>query len=431
MGLPSKRPDVFPSLLARLLAASLLAALAASPAPSSAAEEVWVPTWTASPQPVWDGTFFANPSIPPSLRNQTVRQYARVSVGSGRIRVVLSNEYGKAPVTLGAVHVAMGAAHGAIVPGTDKALTFGGSPSVTIPPGAPAVSDSVDFKLPALGKVAVSFFVPEVAAASTWHNDAQETTYLSADGNFVGEARFDAAQKANSRIYLTKILAQAAPGTRAVVLFGDSITDGDGSTPNADRRWPDVLAERLQKAGARVAVANQGISGCRVLRDRMGDNALARLDRDVLAQEHADTVVLMMGINDVGWPGTILVRKGEAAPTAEEIIAGYQQIVARAHAHGFKILGATLTPFEDAFHNWMPLYGFNSPEKEAKREALNRWIRTSGAFDGVIDFDALTRDPANPKHLKAEFDSGDHLHPNDAGYKAMAESIDLKLLGVM
>jgi len=418
---------------ARLFAAALLAALAFSVSPAAAApaaQEVWVPTWTASPQPVWDGTFFANPSIPPSLRNQTVRQYARVSVGGSKVRVVLSNEYGKAPVTLGAVHLAMGAADGAIVPGTDKALTFGGSPSVTIPPGAPAVSDPVDFKLPALSKVAVSFFVPEVAAASTWHNDGRETTYLSSDGNFVGETTFNAAQKANSRIYLTKLLALAAPGTRTVVLFGDSITDGDGSTPSADHRWPDYLAERLQKAGAKVAVANQGISGCRVLRDRMGDNALARMDRDVLAQERADTVVLMMGINDVGWPGTILVPRGEAAPTPEEIIAGYQQIIARAHSHGMKIYGATLTPFDDAFHNWMPLYGFNSPEKEAKREALNRWIRTSGAFDGVIDFDAVTRDPANPKHIKADFDSGDHLHPNDAGYKAMAESIDLKLLGV-
>jgi lysophospholipase L1-like esterase len=428
MRFPPSRSNPF----ARLLALALLCALAGAAVPAAAAPEAeaWVPTWTASPQPVWDGTFFANPSIPPSLRNLTVRQYARVSVGGSKVRVVLSNEYGKAPVTLGAVHLAMGAADGAIVPGTDKALTFGGSPSVTLPPGAPVMSDPVDFKLPALGRVAVSFFVPEVAAASTWHNDAKETTYLSGDGNFVGETSFTAAQKANSRIYLTRILALAAPGTRTLVLLGDSITDGDGSTANADHRWPDYLAERLQKAGAKVAVANQGISGCRVLRDRMGDNALARLDRDVLAQERADAVVLMMGINDVGWPGTILVPKGEAAPTPEEIIAGYQQIIARAHAKGLRIYGATLTPFEDAFHNWLPLYGFNSPEKEQKREALNKWIRTSGAFDGVIDFDAVARDPANPKHIRADFDSGDHLHPNDAGYKAMADSIDLKLLGV-
>jgi lysophospholipase L1-like esterase len=419
------------SFLARFISLlGLLSLLGGAPTLVRAADDVWVATWTASPQPVWDGTFFANPSIPPSLRNQTIRQTARVSVGGGKVRVVLSNEFGRAPVLIGAAQIAMAAEEGAIVAGSGKALTFGGKPSITIPPGAPVVSDAVDFKVPALGKVAVSFYVPEVAAASTWHNDARSTMYLSGDGDFTGETTFKPAQTANSRIYLTKILVQAAPGTRAVVMFGDSITDGDGSTPNADRRWPDVLAERLQKAGAKVAVLNQGISGCRVLRDTMGVNALARFDRDVLGQPRADTVVLMMGINDVGWPGTILVQKGEPAPTAEEIIAGYQQIVARAHAAGLKILGATLTPFDDAFHNWMPLYGFNSPEKEVKREALNKWIRTSGAFDGVIDFDAVVRDPANPKHIKAEFDSGDHLHPNDAGYKAMAEAIELKLLGV-
>lgn len=410
--------------------AVVAAALACLPARPAAAEDAWVATWTASPQPVWDSTFFAAPSIPPALRNQTVRQYARVSLGGGRVRVVLSNEYGKTPITIGAVHVAMGAGDGAIVPGTDRALTFGGAASVTIPPGAPAVSDPVDFALPALGKLAVSFHVPGVAPASTWHNDARETMYLSGDGDFTAAPSFQAAQKANARIYLTKVLVPASAGTRAIVLFGDSITDGDGSTPNADRRWPDFLAARLMKARAKVAVLNQGISGCRVLRDRMGDNALARLDRDVLSQPNVDTVVLMMGINDVGWPGTILVAPGEPAPTPEEIIAGYDQIIARARARGLRVLGATLTPFEDAFESWKPLYGFHDPAKDAKREAVNRWIRTSGKFDGVIDFDALVRNPANPKRLKPELDSGDHLHLNDAGYEAMANAVDLKLLGV-
>ena len=211
--------------------------------------------------------------------------------------------------------------------------------------------------------------------------------------------------------------------------FGDSITDGAASTPDANHRWPDFLAERLVKADPRVAVVNEGISGARVLRDRMGDNALARFDRDVLSQPRADTVVLMMGINDIGWPDTILVPKGEPAPSAEDIIAGYKQLIARAHEHGMTIVGATLTPFEDTFHG-NPLYGYYNEEKEAKREAVNQWIRTSGAFDGVIDFDAATRDPNNPKHISAEFDSGDHLHPQDVGYKAMADSIDLELLGV-
>jgi lysophospholipase L1-like esterase len=410
--------------------AALLAAIAFLPSRPSAAEESWVPTWTASPQPVWDRTFFAAPSIPPALRNQTVRQYARVSLGGNRVRVVLSNEYGEAPIVLGSVHVAMAAAGGAIAPGSDKALTFGGASSVTIPPGAPVLSDPVDLAVPALGKIAVSFYVPGVAPASTWHNDARETMYLSGDGDFVSAQSFQAAQTPNARIYLTKVLVPAAPGTRAVVVFGDSITDGDGSTPNTDRRWPDFLAARLIKAKAKLAVLNQGISGDRVLRDRMGDSALARFDRDVLGQPHADTVVVMMGINDIGWPGTILVPPGEPAPTPEEIIAGYKQLVARARAHGLRVIGATLTPFEDAFETWKPLYGFHDPDKDAKREAVNRWIRTGGAFDAVIDFDALVRNPSNPKRLKPELDSGDHLHLNDAGYEAMANAVDLKLLGV-
>jgi lysophospholipase L1-like esterase len=224
-------------------------------------------------------------------------------------------------------------------------------------------------------------------------------------------------------------MVDAKPGARSVVLFGDLITDGDSSTPNENNRWPDVLAERIVAAGANVSVLNEGISGARVLRDRMGKNALARFDRDVLSHPYADTVVVMMGINDIGWPDSPLVPAGEPAPSAEDIIAGYEQLIARAHAHGFTIIGATLTPFEDTFAGG-PLADYYNTEKEAKRAAVNDWIRNGGGFDAVIDFDALAADPANPEHIKAEFDSGDHLHPNDAGYEAMANAVDLELLGI-
>jgi lysophospholipase L1-like esterase len=409
---------------------ALMAGLVASPAQAQRADVGdWIDTWSASPQPVWEPDFFAPVGIPRSLRNQTLRQIARVSLGGDRVRVEFSNEYGEHPLVIGAAHVALAGERGAIVPGSDRALTFGGHPSITVPPGAPILSDPVDLAVEPLGSVAVSLFLPEITPTTTWHNDARQTAYISGEGDFTAAASFEPAQTIQSRIFLSGIMADAAPDARVVVLFGDSITDGDGSTPDANHRWPDFLAERLNQAGAKVAVLNEGISGARVLRDRMGDNALARFDRDVLSHPRADTVVLMMGINDIGWPGTILVPKGEPAPSAEDIIDGYEQLIARAHAHGVRIIGATLTPFEDTFHGH-PLFGYYDEAKEAKRQAVNQWIRTSGAFDGVIDFDAVARDPANPKHIRAEYDKGDHLHPNDAGYEAMADSVDLELLGV-
>ena len=405
----------------------ILAALAELPAQAQRPDAgPWIDTWSASPQPVWEPDFFAPVAIPRSLRNQTIRQVARVSLGGNRVRIELSNEYGKQPLVIGAAHIALAGEKGAILAGSDRALTFAGSPSTTVPPGAPIVSDPVDLAMAPLGSVSVSLFLPEITPTTTWHNDAVQTAYISGEGDFTGATDFKPAQTILSRIFLSRIMIDAAPDARAVVTFGDSITDGNNSTPDANRRWPDVLAERLNKAGIKIAVVNEGISGARVLRNRMGDNALARFDRDVLSHPRADTLVLMMGINDIGWPDTILVPKGEPAPSAEDVIAGYEQLIARAHGHGMRIIGATLTPFEDTFHG-SPLYGYYTDAKEAKREAINTWIRSSGAFDGVIDFDAVTRDPANPKHIRAEYDSGDHLHPNDAGYKAMANSINLDL----
>lgn len=412
------------------LAAALVAALSpraqAQPADAGGA---WIGTWSASPQPVWEPDFFSPVAIPRTLRDQTVRQVARVSLGGNRVRVEFSNEYGEQPLVIGAAHVALAGEGVATQPGSDRALTFGGQPSVTVPPGAPVLSDPVDLAVPALGSLAVSLYLPEVAAATTWHNEGVQTAHVSGPGNFAAATSFAPAQTTLSRLFLSGIMVDAPPDARAVVAFGDSITDGATSTPDANRRWPDVLAERLAAAGAKVAVLNEGISGARVLRDRMGDNALARFGRDVLEHPRADTVVVMMGINDIGWPGTILVPEGEPAPTAEEVIAGYEQLIARARAEGMRIIGATLTPFEDTFEG-QPLEGYYTEEKEAKRQAVNEWIRTSGAFDGVLDFDAVLRDQGNARRIRAEYDSGDHLHPGDAGLRAMAESVDLKLLGV-
>jgi lysophospholipase L1-like esterase len=387
----------------------------------------WIETWTASPQPGWSAAFFAPMNIPRSLRNQTVRQIATITLGGTRVRVVLSNEYGSDPLVIGAAHVAVAGQGGAIVAGSDRALTFGGQPTVTIPPGAPVISDPVDLKVEPLSEVAVSLFLPQITPLDTFHWEGVQTAYISPEGNFAGDTEMKKDSTIKSRLFLSGIMVDAPAGARAIVTFGDSITDGANSTPDANHRWPDFLARRLAEAGGTpVAVLNEGISGDRVLRDRMGVNALARFDRDVLSHPHADTVILMMGINDIGWPGCILAPN-EAEPTANDIIDGYKQLIARAHLHGMRIIGATLTPFEDTFKG-NPIEGYYNADKEKIREAVNDWIRHSGAFDGVIDFDLVARDPNRPLHILAKYDSGDHLHPQDDGYKAMADSIDLKML---
>jgi lysophospholipase L1-like esterase len=388
----------------------------------------WVGTWESSPQPIWGPDFIGGLKYPRNLWNQTVRQVARVSIGGPRLRVVLSNEYGDSPVTIGDAHVALADKGSAIVPDSDRPLTFGGRTTVTIPPGAPVLSDPVELSVAPLGTVAISLFLPDVTPVTTWHNDARQTAFLVA-GNKVGETDFKPDASVTARVFASQILVDAPAGARAIVTFGDSITDGDGSTVDAIHRWPDFLAARFVEAGgAPVGVLNAGISGAKLLKDRMGTNALARFDRDALSVPGVETVAVMIGINDIGWPGGIL-SPNDPAVSLDDLIAGYRQLIAQAHARNIRIIGVTLTPFEDTFKVVNPAldYYFN-PEKEKTRQAVNQWIRESKEFDGVIDFDAVARDPKRPSHIQADFDSGDHLHPNDAGYKVMADSIDLRLL---
>lgn len=386
-------------------------------------EARWIATWTASPQPLWDANFALPANVPDRLQDRTVRQIARVSLGGRRVRVRLSNEYGERALVVGAAHLALAGTGASIAPGSDRTLTFGGSASVTLPPGAPALSDPVDLPLPALGSLAVSLYLPQSTTPSTFHWDGRQTAYLGR-GDQSGRITLDVDATLTARPFLTAILVEAPADAGAIVAFGDSITDGAMATVDANRRWPDRLAERL--APRNLAVLNAGISGARVLRDKMGVNALARFDRDVLDQPRVRAIVVLMGINDLAWNGTIFAP-GDPPVPAEELIAGYRQLIARARTRGVRIVGATLTPFEGALQD-APMRGYFSAVKERERQRVNAWMRDSGEFDAVLDFDAVTRDRAHPARFLPAYDSGDHLHPGDAGYKAMADAIDPSIL---
>lgn len=414
-----------PNWRAACAAVALAAVVGLSPASQAADASNWIGSWAASAQPAWGPDFPVPLGLPANLWKQTIRQNARLSIGGSKVRIVLSNAYGSTPLTIGAAHIALAGEGGKIQDGSDHAVTFGGETSIVIPPGAPAISDPVDMSVAPLALVSVSLYLPDITPTSTIHWDGHETAYIAA-GNKTADVDFKADSKLTQRLILSEILVDAPANARAVVAFGDSITDGDGSTVDGNDRWPDRLAERFVAAGgAPVAILNEGISGAKVLTDRMGVNALARFDADVLSQPKADTVILMMGINDVGWPGSGLALH-DPEPTAAAIIEGYKQMIARAHDHGMKIIGATLTPFGDAFAG-TPFEGYYTPDKEKIRLALNDFIR-SGAFDGVIDFDKVIVDPQKPGYALPKFGKGDNLHPNPAGYKAMSDAIDLQTL---
>jgi lysophospholipase L1-like esterase len=392
----------------------------------SAAED-WITTWAAAPQPRYaDGFFVPNPT-PLTLTNRTVRQIGRISVGGERVRVVVSNEYGHLPLQIGAAGLARAGSNGTIAPGSHTPLKFAGQAQIRVPPGARVVSDPVALKVEPLESLAVSLFLPVESRIDTIHAAGRQTAYVSGPGDFTGEAAFEAATTMTARMLLSRIMVDAAPAARAIVLFGDSITDGSCSTVDANHRYPDALAERLQEQGhADVAVLNAGISGARILKDGMGTNALARLDRDVLSQPHVSAMVILLGINDIGWAETVLDPTG--VPTPGELTAIYRMVIDRAHTHGIRVLGATLLPFADSIEGTPLLGAYYSPAKDEVRTRVNQWIRTSGAFDGVIDFDEVMRDPERPAYLRDAYDCGDNLHPNDTGYRAMAESIDLEML---
>jgi lysophospholipase L1-like esterase len=410
----------------------------------SAGGELWIPTWVTAPQSPRASITVPRPAGAPAqpapqanmprppapitaFNDQTVRMVVHTSIPGRRVRVHLANYYGDRPVKIGAAHIALRSKESGITAGSDRALMFNGQPSFTIPPGAQIISDAVDLDVPQAGDLAVSVYVPGDTGPASYHSAALHTTYI-AQGDATGQASLSDPKTSPSYFWLTGVDVMAPANTFTVVTLGDSITDGTRSTPDTDSAWPSFLARRMlaNPATAHVAVLNEGIAANRVLRGGIGDGALARFDRDVVLQPNVKWVIVMEGINDIG------AGIGEAfvfglqpnAPASEivaadDLIGAYRQIVERAHDHGIKIIGATLTPFEGA--------GYYTERGNETRKAVNQWIRTSNAYDAVADFDAVIKDPANPNRMKVEFDSGDHLHPSDAGYKAMAEAIDLSL----
>ena len=379
----------------------------------------WVASWGASQQVLEP----QNTLPADDLRDATVRQIFHLSVGGPALRVHLSNAFGTEPLHITSVHVArpLSPSSSAIDATTDHPLTFAGNAGVTIPLGAEFVSDPLEFPVAPLSDLAVTFHLDSPPETETGHPGSRATSYY-VHGDFVSAASLTEPKRVDHWYQVSEIDVDSQG--KAVVALGDSITDGHGATTNGNDRWTDVLGQRLQRSPhtRNIGVSNQGIGGNHLLTDGLGPNALARFDRDVLAPAGAQWVIVFEGVNDLGG----LARNGEVSPSehaalVQRVLAAYQQLIARARAHGLRVYGATITPYVGS------AYYHPGPLSESDRQAVNQWIRAPGHFDAVIDFDAVVRDPQHPDQLLAIFDCGDHLHPSPAGYKAMGEAISLTL----
>jgi lysophospholipase L1-like esterase len=399
------------------LLAGAAVAFAATPAQAE-----WVASWAASPHAPL-GT--EGPFAAARYDNVTISQILRVTEGGTKLRVRFSNRYGPAPLQIGAARVVQIDDAGQEIAGTSRTLTFGGEPGAVIPRGAPFVSDDVTVDLPDLARLKVEMYLPRDTGPCTCHLTGVDELAVSPPGNFVGKP-FEAVDRKQYRAFLSAVEVDSPDALGTIVTYGDSITDGVGATPGANRRWPDILANRLQAAGMEWAVANAAISGNRVLSPGMGESALSRFDEDVLSLPNVKYMIVFEGVNDIGnrfgpqrTGGPQLPGLDQPQITVEEMIAGYRQLIARAHAKGIKVIGSPIGPYKGASY-W-------SEEGEAARQKINDWILNGGAFDGVVRLDTAFADPADPRQMREGYHMGDHLHGSDAGLKAVGESIDLAL----
>ena len=415
------------------LCIALLAGAAAAPdgqiRPSSAPAERWVTTWATAQQLAPTRVAFGGREQPPpppvqaripaTLADQTIRMIARTSLGGRRVRIRLSNALEKASLRVGAAHIALRSNGSAIAPTSDRALTFGGRASTVVPPGTVVLSDPVDLVVPRLSDLAVSLYLPDDTGAPTIHPDGLHTAYI-AQGDATGTATLNAVATTTAYLWLSAVDVLAPANAAAIVAFGDSITDGVGTTLDTNRGWASLLAAKLAsgRAAGPLSVVNVGLSGNRLLRHGFGVSALARFDRDVLSFAGVRWMIVLLGINDITFPAVPGMPSTESV-TADDLIWGFQQIIERAHLHGIKVAGATIMPVEGV--------STYTESGEAIRQAVNRWIRSGGAYDAVIDFDAAVRDSSDSKRLRADFDPGDRVHPNDAGNEAMAAAIDVSI----
>lgn len=395
--------------------------LCIAPEALAAAETQWIAVWAASPQSAFPGGGL------PQIDGQTIRQRMRVSLDGEKLRVRISNEFGGQPLRIGAASVGIPKDPSTVVDGTLKKLTFGDRTSIVAPPGAAVISDPVDLPIKAGDEVSISLYMPEKVESPTLHSEGLKTAVFTPPGDFTSRTHVETAATSTAAVFVSALMVPKPKDAGLIVALGDSITDGTTTTVDGDCSWPAILARRLAADDMSLAVVNQGISGNQLRHDGAGVSALARFDRDVLAMPGVTHLIVLIGINDIGWPGAKmggrLLADPDMIPTADDLICGYQQLIARAHMHGIKIIGATLTPFGGTI-----VPGYYSETKESIRVAVNKWIRTSGAFDAVIDFDAALRDPAKPEQVRRDCVSKDNIHPNDKGHRLMADSIDLELL---